>query len=338
MKPVALRPALLLFGLVGLVSTGVAQDDDPVALLQQMSEAVHGLDFRGTVVEIHGDEVETLKVSHRGGEDGARERMMALTGSLRELIRNHDRVRCTYSRGGGHDVDMRQIAARLHVTQIGEIEQLTGDHYELQFLGEDRVAGRTAAVVAIRPKDEFRYGFRFWIDRENGMPLRSDMHQPDGEAIEQVMFTEVTFPGRISDEELAPALEADNGEFASRHARYAGRGAHRSDSPPDLSLQGLPAGYRLVSIRDKSSDGNLPRHHLVVSDGLAQVSVFLEPDNDDHRAFEGESRMGSVSAVGIRQEGHRLTAVGEVPMESVRMIADSVNERLADIVAGDDAQ
>lgn len=335
MKPTVLRPALIFFGLVGLVSTSLAQDDDPLALLRQMAEAVHGLDFRGTVVEIEGDDVETLKVSHRGGEDGARERMVALTGSVWELIRNHDQVRCTYSRGAGHDVDMRQIAARLHVTQIGKLERLAGEYYDLRILGEDRVAGRTATVVAIQPKDEFRYGFRFWIDRENGMPLRSDMHQPDGEAIEQVMFTEVAFPGRISDEELAPVLEADDREFASRHARYAGRGAHRSDSSPARSLDGLPAGYRLVSVRDKSSDNHPARRHLVVSDGLAQVSVFLEPDNNEHRAFEGESRMGSVSAVGMRREGHRLTAVGEVPMEAVRMIAGAVNERLMEFAAGD---
>ncbi|TLY85317.1 MAG: hypothetical protein E6K37_07745, partial [Gammaproteobacteria bacterium] len=70
-----------------------------------------------------------------------------------------------------------------------------------------------------------------------------------------------------------------------------------------------------------------PVDHLVFTDGLASVSVFVEPQR---AAKAGESavaetaEVGSSSAFSTVVDGHKITAVGEVPPDTVRFIASQV--------------
>ena len=62
-------------------------------------------------------------------------------------------------------------------------------YYNLEDAGDDRMTGLSARVIAITPRDDFRYGYRFWIDKNTRMLLKSDLTGVDGKPIEQVMFT-----------------------------------------------------------------------------------------------------------------------------------------------------
>ncbi|MCP1726670.1 sigma-E factor negative regulatory protein RseB [Natronospira proteinivora] len=302
--------------------------------LNRMGEAVAQLSYQGTFIQVQDGEVETLEVAHRGGEEDSRERLMSLTGSLRELIRDDDTVKCIHSRDSGGEVDLRQSAARFHAHLGRKLGEMEGDFYSLVALGHDRVAGRDTKVVGVRPNDQFRYGFRFWIDEENGMPLRSDMVDPEGAVIQKVMFTQIRFRGDIEDEHLNPVLDAEGEEFATRRAKYSRPKAPERQAPDhDWELGELPAGFELISVREKPRSGDGRLYHFIVSDGLAQVSVFLEPASEAGDGFEGESRMGTVHAFGRHLDRHQLTVVGEVPEATVSAIArsfESAPERLPD--------
>lgn len=319
----------LLLGL--LLPAGVAVAGEPAELLKRMADAAGSLNYQGTLVEVGDGEVETFSVIHRADENGGRERIFSLSGGLRELIRDHDSVRCVYRADSRDDVDLRQLAARMEVDDLEGLDSLNEALYRFRVLGDDRMAARPARVVTIEPRDSLRYGFRFWMDAENHMPLRSDLIHPDGTVLEQIMFTRIDYPDSISDELLAPTLESGDDELVSRHARLDHHDrAVDSDSSGAASLPelaSLPEGFRLSSIEDKQV-GHRTLRHLVLSDGLAQVSVFVEPHRGDDRVLEGERRMGAVSAFGQLADGQRITAVGEVPMATIRAIAQVVERQL----------
>lgn len=322
----------LLLGL--LMHAGIAVAGEPAELLKRMADAAHTLHYEGTLVEIRDGEVETFSVIHRADEGGGRERIFSLSGGARELIRDHDSVRCVYRPDSRDNVDLRQLAARMEVDDLQGLDALDGQLYRFRILGDDRMAARPARVVTVEPRDRFRYGFRFWVDAENHMPLRSDLIHPDGTVLEQIMFTRIEYPGSISDDELEPELESNGSEMVTRHARLdqgAGAAGQESSSDADRPALGpLPNGFDLASIEDKQV-GHRSLRHLVLSDGLAQVSVFVEAHHGGDRVVEGERRMGAVSAFGQLVEGQRITVVGEVPMVTIREIARVMEQQLAEI-------
>lgn len=324
-----------------LLSAGVAMASEPAELLKRMADAAETLHYQGTLVEIEDGEVETFSVIHRADESGGRERIFSLSGGPRELIRDHDSVRCVYRPDSRDDVDLRQLAARMEVDDLKGLDSLNGELYRFRVLGDDRMAARATRVVTIEPRDSLRYGFRFWMDAENHMPLRSDLIHPDGTVLEQIMFTRIEYPESIPEELLAPTLESGDNELVSRHARLdhdnraADSGSSGAGSLPELTS--LPEGFQLSSIEDKHV-GHRALRHLVLSDGLAQVSVFVEPHSGDDRVLEGERRMGAVSAFGQLTEGQRITVVGEVPMETIRAIAGDMEQQLGAIRPEGEAQ
>jgi sigma-E factor negative regulatory protein RseB len=68
----------------------------------------------------------------------------------------------------------------------------------------------------------------------------------------------------------------------------------------------------------------LPVQHLIFSDGFASISVFIEPGSPSGFGPSQASSAGSAHAFSTLVDGHVVTAVGEVPLETVRDVATSV--------------
>ncbi len=91
-----------------------------------------------------------------------------------------------------------------------------------------------------------------------------------------------------------------------------------------------PAAAGVSFDRDDGSDhARIPEPvtHLVFSDGLATVSVFVQTQiirsaPNDVRA--GMAQVGSSSAFTSVQSGRKFVAVGETPPATVRFIVDSL--------------
>ena len=65
-----------------------------------------------------------------------------------------------------------------------------------------------------------------------------------------------------------------------------------------------------------------PVVHILYSDGLANVSVFIEPAKE--KKIARRSRVGASNAFSIEVDGNQITAVGEVPAATVEQIATSM--------------
>jgi len=184
-----------------------------------------------------------------------------------------------------------------------------------------RVSGRDARVIAVTPMDQMRYGYRVWIDEATAMPLKTQLRSGQGQVLEQIVFTDLRLPAHIAKGELEPAVDARNYRWVQ----------HLDDPVESHGLSvswepsALPPGFRMtVSAWQVLHSG--PVEHLVFSDGLAAVSVFVEIGRGQRaeQVSDDAATIGSSSAYSTVVQGYRVTAVGEVPPDTVRAIAQSI--------------
>jgi sigma-E factor negative regulatory protein RseB len=321
----------LTLGLAALSVSAIAFADDARALLEQMGRALSERNYRGTFVHQHGDATETLRIIHRGEPGGFTERVVSLDGSGREVIRRNGEVRAYFPDEHTVLVDSSQRGGLLFPGLAG-LDSASGQVYSVREESHTRSSGREAHVVVVEPRDQFRYGYRVWIDKASAMPLRTQLRTADGRVVEQIVFTELTLPAHIPDSALQPAVTA-------RDYRWLRRGAAPADdgsAPPaeaTWDAAELPPGFRLISHSTQFVGGSQqPATHLVFSDGLASVSVFVEapppaargPEPGYSTTTTTMTRLGSSSALSTEVDGHKVTAIGEVPPDTVRAITRSL--------------
>ena len=182
-----------------------------------------------------------------------------------------------------------------------------------------QVADRETQIVAIQPRDEFRYGYILWLDTETVMPLKSQLRDNQGGTIEQILFTRIQISDEIPLSALEPTIDADG--FRVIRAPEAAL----TEESPQWRASRLPGGFRLsVATQNPMAGSEYPVEHLVYSDGLAIVSVFIENPNSEPELAEGFSRVGSSNALSLTHNGRQVTAIGEVPMRTVETIATSL--------------
>lgn len=296
--------------------------EEPGDWLMRMAEAMRKQAYEGTLVYEHGDRLESMAIVH-GYIDGLEyERLRVLNGEPFEIIREGEKVTCIWPAERRMLVDRRP--GDLFAPKPPRDLRSVPDHYRAELVpGTARIAGRAAQVLWIEGEDRFRYGYRMWIDTETGLLLRSDLIGQGHMVYERIMFTDIEPLATVSRERFKPSLE---GEEYSRHGDPAARSTRLEN--PDWEMTDLPPGFRLVSHHKQA----MPPHgeavqHSVYTDGLASVSIFVEPAETDAMPLRGLSRMGAVHAFGREIEGHQVTVVGEVPAATVKQIAGGVQRR-----------
>jgi sigma-E factor negative regulatory protein RseB len=317
--------AAFLFGMVGWLAQAAvaAEPDEALRWLEKVAQASRTVDYEGVFVYRHKGELEAMRVIHRVDDDGERERLFSLTGVAREIVRDDEKVTCILPDSRAIVVDRRQSGNPLSQLVPQDVESLSRS-YILEVAGDGRVAGRSAKQIDIRPRDEFRFGYRLWIDQETGLLLQADVFDDNGEAIEQLMFAELRTPVSIPTSWLQPQSA---GEGYTWYRQQPVRTAKRTQES-NWQFNDLPPAFELVLHelrRMPGSDRSV--EHLLFSDGLANVSVYIEKTVPD-QAFEGHSEMGAVKAYGrLLDKTTQITAVGEVPAVTVERIGESITPR-----------
>jgi sigma-E factor negative regulatory protein RseB len=320
---VRLRHPWLLFALLasGAAANAVAADDAK-AWLARMNEALTSRNYDGVFFHVHGGRVETMRIIHRVQDGSVSERLVSLDGSGREFVRTGTELVCYLPDKRTVLVERRPQETTL-LGNLPRFDESTEGFYDLRHVERARLMGRDTRVIAVLPKDGFRYGYRLWIDEATTMPLKTQLCDARGNVIEQIQFANLSLPREIADAEFRPQVDTEGYKWLrqeSRQARVAAGGA----SIVWRALR-LPPGFRLTLRSAQAmpgSDG--PVEHLVFSDGLASVSVFVESSVEGRSPMTGPARVGSSSAFSTTVSGHQVTAVGEVPPETVRFIANSL--------------
>ncbi|QKT02404.1 MucB/RseB C-terminal domain-containing protein [Ectothiorhodospiraceae bacterium 2226] len=318
MKGVKFIGCILLCAVAG---TAIAEDSvEPQVWLERMSEALRTLNFDGTFVYMHDGQMHAMRIIQSADEQGKAERLVSLTGHPREVIRDADLVTCILPDSKSVVVETSRSNRGFPMilpTRLDELER----HYTFAAHGEDRVAGRVARKFAIQPRDGYRYGYELWLDVENHLLLKANLVNEQGEAVEQFMFTELQVLDQVPAALMQPSVSGK--EYAWHRQKET-----KADSRPERSpwqVSALPEGFSLeVHRKNYLSTSMMPVEHMVFTDGLSSVSVFIEEQSLDQEPIVGRSRMGAVNAYSRVVAEHQVTVVGEVPAATVRMIGESI--------------
>jgi sigma-E factor negative regulatory protein RseB len=313
--------ALVAIGLFGIGSGPArAEQDDARQWLERMSESLATRNYVGLFTHTTSQQSETMRIVHRVGKNGSTERLVSLDGSGREIVRTTHEVHVYLP-------DRRVVLVEPRTDEGSLLKALPAPGpeldalYELQVRVGHKLLGREVRVLDIRPRDAFRYGYRLWLDEETAMPLRTVVLDGLGRPVEQIHFTQIDLPHRIAAEDTEPSIDATGFQWLRTARRQAGPPATVAGWRP----MRLPPGFRLVASRTQTLPGvALPVQHLIFSDGFASISVFIEPANPAGPAPPQSSTVGSANAFSTLVRDHVVTAVGEVPLETVRNVATSV--------------
>jgi len=309
--------------LLAAESTPLDVSQDGVALLKKMASASRRLNYSGTFVYQHAGQNETSRIVHfvnpAGGEF---EKLETLDGPAREVIRTNDQVTCYLP--DTKTVLIEKRSARRFPALLPE--QLSGvaDNYVVSVGGMDRVAGYDCRVVLLEPKDKLRYGHQFCAEAGSGLPLRARTLSEKNQLLEAFAFTELRIGGSFSRDQVKSRYAARSKEWKVDHSALA-----ITDVPADTgwTLTRQPTGFKKLTELKRSIAGRAGMvSHIVYSDGLAAVSVFIEP-LPKARPARSLSHQGAVNIYIRPIADHMVTVLGEAPAATVMQIANSLEFR-----------
>jgi len=313
---------------LALAIAGSALADEPGKWLERMNEALMTRNYDGTFSHVQGGRVELLRIIHRVQNGAVSERLVSLDGSGREFIRTGSNLACYLPDKRTVLVENRPAQESL-LSGFPTINDQTASFYDIKEVAQKRLNRRTTHVIEVIPKDEYRYGYRLWIDDSTAMPLKTELCDSHGNVIEQVVFSSLTLSAKIPDAAFKPEVSTEGFQWLRSDATPP-KDAAPVDTVVWEALK-LPPGFKMTVRKAQTLPGssNLV-DHLVFTDGLASVSVFVEikpqqpADSTDDGPVDESARVGSSSAFSTVIDGHKVTAVGEVPPATVRFIANSV--------------
>src|SRR5262245_30369265 len=173
-----------------LLGAGIALGAEPKDWLERMNQALTTGNYVGVFTHVRGSRAESLKIIHRVKGGQVTERLLSLDGSGREFIRKDDDVTCYLPDQRRVLVERRSPDGPL-LGALPAIEDDTAQVYEIRGGDRQRLLNRTTRVVALHPRDEYRYGYRLWIDEQTAMPLKTQLCDKSGAVIEQILFSTI---------------------------------------------------------------------------------------------------------------------------------------------------
>jgi sigma-E factor negative regulatory protein RseB len=283
---------------------------DAASWLDQIGKALREQNYQGTLVMVAGGRIETLAIYHAYTDGVERERMVTLSGPRRELVRADQRVMLVGTQAGTSVAYDANPGGKWNPTaRFADAARLEG--YRAKLGRIERVAGYDTQVVELASKDGWRYGYRLWLERKTGLPLRLALLDDTRKTLEQVAFTELALGHVPSDRDLRPTT----GKEVMQRVQTLEPGVV---SDPGWRVNAPPPGFTLRSARRLGQ-----AVQLLYGDGLASVSVYIEPAPPG-AAGQSASRSGAVNAQAVWRGGRRVMAIGKVPAATVEHFARNV--------------
>ncbi len=314
---------VLLCGLWPVFAGAAESDREALAVLEKMAAASRNTNYAGTFVFNHGGQSETSRIAHFvNPAGGVLERLETLDGPAREIIRTNDQVTCYLP--GSRTVLIDPRGSRQFPVRVEQIQDLTR-HYRIAKERLDRVAGFECQWIALLPLDSLRYARRFCADVQTGLPLRSRTINEKNETVEAFSFSTLEIGGSFR-RELVRSKYADRSTKQNwRIDRTAMTAADTGDSGWVVNTP--PAGFsKLMELRRSMPGKAGTMSHLVFSDGLAAISVFIEPGVKQDRK-PTLRHQGAVHIYTRPHSGYTVTVLGETPARTVMQLAGSLEQK-----------
>jgi len=292
--------------------------------LVRMHEASRNRSYVGTFVVSSGGVMSSAKIWHVCDGTQQIERVETLTGPPRSTFRHNDQVvtfmpeqklvRAEKRESLGLFPELLKSSAGSHI----------GDFYQARQEGRERVAGVDADVIALIPKDSMRFGYRVWAEQKRGMVVKLQTLDADGKVLEQSAFSELQFDAPVKIEKLVQMMNKVEGYRVEKPELIK-----TTASAEGWALKKPVAGFQPMSCHKRpraTPSGDAPMQ-WVFSDGLASVSIFVEPFDAQRHLKESRMAMGATQSLTRRVDAYWLTVMGEVPMATLGLFADGLERK-----------
>lgn len=314
-----------LCALVGITvfeaAAGPLEEAEALQMLERIATAARTLNYSGTFVYQHGQRVETSRIVHFVDSDGEHEKLETLDGPRREIIRNNDEVQCYYPDAKVVRSQKRVLDRSFPALVPEQLNAIT-QFYSVSKGKPERIAGFNSEALVLEPRDGMRYGHKLWAELETGLLLKARTLNETRQVVEQFAFTQVEIGTGVTRAMVAPTYEASFPEW--RLDKFAQ--AMLEDVEPGWTVSEFPPGFqKIMEMRRTKQGGSTVITHMVYSDGMAAVSIFVESASGHRGLQEGLSQQGAIN-VYRRTVGDKLvTVLGEAPAATVMQIANSVS-------------
>ena len=304
--------------------TGSASEG--LAWLKKMAAASRQLNYSGTIVYQHRNHVETSRVVHYVNPAGGEiEKLETLDGAPREVIRSNDQVICYLPTSKTVLIEERNRTARNFPALVPESLGGLSESYTISKEEVERIGAYDCQWIALIPKDQLRYGRRFCAEVGSSLPLRAHTLNEKGERVESFAFSQLTIGGTFSRDRVKSKY-AEKSRAQNWRVERSGFNAAAAATPADTGwvLSGPMLGFKKLMEAKRSIGGKSGSiSQIVFSDGLAAVSVFIEP-MPRVPAAPSLSHQGAVNIYTKPLGSHVVTVLGEAPAATLMQFANSL--------------
>lgn len=289
--------------------------------LLRMHEASRRRSYAGTfVVSSAAGALSSARIWHVCEGDLQMERIESLTGAPRSTFRRNDDV-LTFLPEIKVARSEKRESPGLFPHLLTSSENSIPEYYSARVAGRDRVAGFDAEVVQLAPKDNLRFGYRIWSEKKSGLVVKLQTLDTDGRVLEQAAFSELQLDAPVRMDKLAQMMASTDGYRVEKTDVVKTTAAAEG-----WSLKTAVAGFKPMSCYKRRGSENTMQ--WIFSDGLASVSLFVEPYDRQRHAQEGLfAPIGATQTLTHRIQDWWVTAVGEAPPHTLKAFAQGL-ERL----------
>ncbi|MBU3740508.1 MAG: transcriptional regulator [Rhodoferax sp.] len=309
----------------GVSAPGVA-DRGLSDWLMRMHEASRKRAYIGTFVVSAGGSMSSARIWHVCDGEQQMERVETLTGAPRSTFRRNDQV-VTFFPETRVAVAERRETLGLFPNLLQSADSAIARHYTLRPAGTDRVAGVEADVVELQPKDALRFGYRIWSERKSGLVVKLQTLAADSQVLEQAAFSELQLDAPVSMARLSQLMGNTEGWQVERPGlvRTTAAAAGWALRTPVPGFE--PTGCYLRPVTAGPDGRREDTLQWLFSDGLATVSLFIEPLDPRRHGQPGAQALGATQVLMRRVADSWLTAVGEVPQATLAAFAQALERR-----------
>ena len=314
---------LLVCLLANSISLAFADEDtvdDPWLVLQKAAHAARELSYKGIFTYQSSGNTKSVEITHMNSSQGEYARIVVLDGSPREVLSQGTDAVIFNTKDGKVVIEKRRgknIFPALLPANMDAIKL----SYQARSGGQERVGGRDGQIVFLDSRDQLRYSYKLWADREYGLLLKLLASNERNEVIEQIAFSQLQLLDTQSMDWFQPNVGNKKPYVMEESAPAAAPAEENS-----WTLTELPAGYRKIDQTKCMVPGKKrPVTHIIFSDGLASVSLFIEPLTKGVRPKTGNTTVGATNFYANVTNGHQIMVVGEAPEGAVAQIANAVS-------------
>jgi len=305
---------------------GLTANEELWQTLQKAAVAARALSYQGIFTYQTGQQSKSVQITHYFNGQGEFSRNVVLDATPREVFSQGSDLVIFSPRNEKIVIEKRR-GQNMFPAVLPTNLSVVRENYDLRLGDLERVAGRPAQMIYLEPKDNLRYSYRFWVDTEYGLLLKSAMMSGRNETMEQIGFVQIALLNKIDLDWFVPTIDSKK-NYVMEEDTPVITSSKVGDKfkVAEWVIKDLPTGYRKVDQIKRMVHGKpVPVTHVIFSDGLASVSLFIEPVIKGTKPKTGHMLVGNTSFYASVNSGHQITVVGEVPETTVAQIANAVS-------------